>query len=108
MQVGDRRWVTEGWAGKGICLGLEMMEGAIAWMEMPEHCTKNPTGWLSQYRGDEYPPEDWYLVSTMHEHPNENIPYLVRKLRFNANKEIFGGTEYIAWMPLPQPFTGVK
>lgn len=109
MKVGNRRWVTEGWADKDQAGELKMMPGAIAWMPKPTHCAKEPKGWLSHYRGDDFPEqEDWYLVSTMHEPPNNNIPYTVQQLWFNAKKEVFGGSDnFIAWMPLPKPFTGI-
>lgn len=108
MKVGDRRWVTIGWAERDDNGELKMMQGAIAWMPKPLHCDKEPKGWLSQYRGDEFPlQEDWYLVSTMHEPPNDHLPYTVQQLWFNAKKQVFGGNDnFIAWMPLPEPYKG--
>lgn len=107
MADGDRRWVTEGWAGKDIVPNQFMMKGAIAWTEIPEHCAKNSKGWLSQYRGDELPEVgDRYLVALMKEY-DTNIPDRVCILWFNPQKQQFGGSEsYIAWMPLPNPFMG--
>jgi hypothetical protein len=107
MKVGDRRWVTEGWADKKENGELVMTPGAIAWMPMPEHAAKNPAGWLSHYRGDDFPKtEDWYLVSTMHEIRHYgDLPYGVEKLWFDSKKEVFGGNDnFIAWMSLPKPF----
>ena len=107
MLVCNRRWVTLGWADKDLNGELLMPKGAIAWTLMPEHCAKEPAGWLSCYRGDDFPEkEDWYLVSTVHATPYDNR-YSVQKLWFNAKKQVFGGSDnFLAWMPLPKPFKG--
>lgn len=95
------RWVGIGWTSEG-----EMMQGAIAWMEIPEHASKNPEGWFSQYRGDEFPKEGRYLVSMMHEF-NHDLPYGVHIQYFNPTKETFGGsTAFIAWRQLPKEYNG--
>ena len=100
------RWVSDGWTGDG-----KMMQGAIAWMPMPLHVVKDPTGWLSVYRDCELPTkDDRYLVSLQ---SDRNHPALISHfpviLFYNANKQTFGGlnTENaIAWMPLPKEYNG--
>jgi hypothetical protein len=106
MQVKNRIWVTLGWADRNDSGELVMVKGAVAWMPLPEHASKNPEGWLSQYRGDFFPSgEDWYLVSMMHDAPNNHLPYMVNKLWFNSKTLQFGGSDnFIAWMPLPKPY----
>lgn len=110
MTVKNRRWVTEGWADKDANGKLLMPPGAFAWMELPKHCAYDKTGWLSHYKGNDFPTlEDWYLVSTVHAQPNNNLPYAVKKLWFNSKKQTFGGDDnFFAWMPLPKPFEGGK
>lgn len=102
IDINGNRSVSEGWAD--ICGNkLKMSPSAIAWMPKPSHCDKDATGWLSEYRGDELPKKDgWYMVS------REN-KFFAEKLFFNTKKQTFGGQEdFLAWMPLPQPYQGLK
>jgi hypothetical protein len=102
------RWVSEGWTGYG-----DMMKGAVAWMPMTKHVTKDPTDWLSVYRGSELPKQSGrYLVSMI---CDRNHPALMstypKILWYDANKQTFGGltTENaIAWMTLPKEYSGEK
>lgn len=75
----------------------------VAWMPMPQHVNRDPSGWYSPYRGDDDPEKsDRYLVC------QEKYSWRVIILSYDTRKGCWLGVDahygdILAWQPLPAP-----